>query len=469
MLPIRKATLAPAELPPPLPGNKPVIPASPDRRGNSAESPPVPPPLPTRSRAQTVSRADAPPLPVRMNTPSLGSTPSVPPIPTNVISLPASPQPTPEGSPVDDGRYQPRPPPMRSAIANTASPPRRQETKVAADLSSEDEDEPALLTGLSATAKRAMEDYPDSTHANRRPPKFVPDVRIVVPHHIYAFAVFGRHVCTGAHHVRVYDTQMSDRPIFIVDLRDTGLEFRIKEPKVTAMCFRAAAHPKDEGRHLWCGTKDGHLWELDIMTGNVTDTKAFAHAASVSYIFRHQQYMITLDEGGKMHVFEVAPADKEDSGNVPVLVRTLRVSDKFNFARMICGKLWTATAPINRSTTNAAASKGATVRVYEPCATGTMPPGTTMLTTEWTGAVTSATIMPLRPDVVYLGHEGGFISIWSSSEMVCKQVVKISASDILALEGVGERLWAGNRKGQIHVYDVSQKPWQATNVWTAHP
>ena len=326
------------------------------------------------------------------------------------------------------------------------------------------------LSNLSSSAKRSLEEYPDSTHANRRPPKFVPDVRMVQPHHIYAFAVFGRHVCTGAHHVRVYDTQMSERPIFIVDLRETGLEFRIKDPRVTAMCFRPGAHPKDEGRYLWCGTKDGHLWELDIMTGQVTDTKAAAHAASVSHIFRYGQNVITLDEGGKMHVYEVPLSDVEDTQAGVRLSRSLRVSERFTFARMICGKLWTATAPTTRSTTNAASapSRGATIRVYEPCAAGSMPPGKTLFTTEWTGSVTAATILPLHPETVYLGHEGGYISVWSSEEMVCQQVIKISASDILALEGVGERLWAGNRKGQICVYDVAQKPWVATNVWMAH-
>ena len=206
------------------------------------------------------------------------------------------------------------------------------------------------------------------------------------------------------------------------------------------------------------------------MTGQVTDTKAAAHAASVSHIFRYGQNVITLDEGGKMHVYEVPLSDVEDKQAGVRLSRSLRVSERFTFARMICGKLWTATAPTTRSTTNAASapSKGATIRVYEPCAAGSMPPGKTLFTTEWTGSVTAATILPLHPETVYLGHEGGYISIWSSEEMVCQQVIKISASDILALEGVGERLWAGNRKGQICVYDVAQKPWVATNVWMAH-
>jgi hypothetical protein len=178
---------------------------------------------------------------------------------------------------------------------------------------------------------------------------------------------------------------------------------------------------------------------------------------------------LSLDESGRLHVFDIPIADKEDTGIPPLLIRTIRISERTTFARLIRGQLWTATAPLTRSTTNAAASKGPTIRVYEPCAEGSVPPNRTLFTTEWTGAVTSATILPLKPDTVYLGHEGGFVSIWSTEEMACVQVLKISASDILSLEGVGERLWAGNRKGLIHVYDVTQRPWLSTNVWIAHP
>ena len=289
---------------------------------------------------------------------------------------------------------------------------------------------------------------------------------MIQPHHVLAFAVFGRHVCTGAHHVRVYDTQMSEKPLFIVDLKETGLEHRIKDPKVTALGFRPGCHPDDEGRFLWCGTKDGHLWELDISTGKVTDAKPNVHSAAVVNIFRYHQSVLTLDELGKLNVYEVPKSDEPDSGVGPFLSRTTRIADKFTFAHMLGDKLWSATAPASRTVTSTT-SKGPTVRVYEPCAPGSMPPAKTMVTTEWAGAVTSATNLPLEPNTVYLGHEGGYVSTWSVDTMTCLQVLKISSTDILSLEGVGERLWAGNRKGQIHVYDVTTKPWLTTNIWTA--
>jgi hypothetical protein len=358
-----------------------------------------------------------------------------------------------------------------NAVHAVSSPPRRgtTSTTVSADPedSEDEEDDGGPIAGLTSAAKRMLEDIPDSTHANRRPPYFVPDTRITSSIHTTSFAVFGRHVVMGSHHVRVYDTQMSEQPIVVVDLKDVGIDLRVKEPRVTAMCFRPTSNSADEGRYVWCGTKDGHLWELDIKTGLVTDTRAGVHGAAVSYIFRYQRWLLSLDEGGKLHVFEVASGDGESHAKMQ-LSRTLRVSDKQTFARMVNGKLWTSSGPAHRSSTSSS-SRGPTIRVYDPCAPGTMPPCRTLFTSEWTGAVTSATTMPFDADgKVYLGHEGGFVSIWSD-ESVCLQVVKISISDVSALEGVGERLWAGNRKGQIHVFDIGEKPWQTTNIWMAHP
>jgi len=335
---------------------------------------------------------------------------------------------------------------------------------MSANVSSEEDDEDgSSLTTVTTGAKRLMEDYPDSTHAFRKPPSYVPDIRLAQIDSIASFAVYGRYVCVGCHHVRIYDTHMSDNPLFSVDLKETGLDFRMKDPKVSAMCFRPAPLPADAGRYLWCGTKDGHLWELDIKSGKITDRRAFAHSSAVINIFRHKNFLLSLEEYGKLHVFGVGSGEQD--GQIPIGSRTYRISDKQTFAKMVNGKLWTSSGPSARSTTSST-SKGPTIRIYDPCGNTISPSGKTQFTSEWTGAVTSATILPMHPDTVYLGHEGGFVSIWIDE--TCTQVLKISTSDILALEGVGENLWAGNRKGQIHVYDITQKPWRTTNLWQAH-
>ncbi|WWC63188.1 uncharacterized protein I303_105788 [Kwoniella dejecticola CBS 10117] len=485
-LPQRRATIVVPEAidanpaPPPIPNNRPALTPTPHTSTSASDTGPGPPPprLPSRSRASTISRPENEP-----NVPS-DIQPPPPRLPARTATLPSSAA-APPSHPSSPSRSRENtnellPPPLRSALLNSASasvsssPPSRRRTnsteKEKDENYSEDEDDEAAedstpIAGLSASAKRLLEDFPDSTEANRRSPNFKPDLKIRDCHHVSAFATFGRHVCTGAHHVRIYDTQLSDQPISTVDLRDTGLEHKSKDPKVTAMCFRPGATLASEGRYLWCGTKDGHLWELDISTLTVSSTKAFAHTSPIAHIFRHRKNIITLDDAGKMLVYDVGDLE----GKSPILIRTLRIGEKFSFAKMICGKLWTSSGPVARSTTSASTSKGPTIRIYDPCSEGNMPPAKVLFTTEWTGAVTSATYIPLEGDKIYLGHEGGFVSIWDMAEYSCLQVMKISTTDVLALEGVGDRLWAGNRKGQISVYDVAQRPWLVINQWNGHP
>jgi hypothetical protein len=478
-IPIRKPTAAvPFEVPngqPPTPSSRPLAQSpSSTSLSSSLESSAIPPRLPDRSRAQSITRADEPPrLPVRSATISLSK------------NLAASSRRLPSSRSRDLSPppqiYQPLPPPTRAPNNNFASPPRREREESRStpavpatndEISSEneDDDDATPISGLTPTARRMLEDYPDSTHANRRPPSFVPDLNITNMHHVNCHAIFGRYICLGAHHVRVYDTLISDRPVLTVELRDTGLEFRMKDPKITAMSFRppGMGNEVDEGRYLWCGTKDGHLWELDVKSGVITDTKSFIHASAVTHILRYGQFILTIEEGGKMNVFEVQQRD--DDGRImwiPMLIRSVRIAERFSYPRLIHGRLWTAAPPAVRSTTNTS-SKGPTIRVYEPCTREVMPPSRTVFTSEWTGSVTAATVIPFRKGEVYLGHEGGFVSIWDEENLDCLRVVKVSGTDVTALEGVGGKLWAGNRKGQVWVYEVEGRPWSATNIWMAH-
>ncbi|ODO06654.1 hypothetical protein I350_04012 [Cryptococcus amylolentus CBS 6273] len=518
-LPARSPSIS-SEAPLPLPPRRPTVSSADSLEPVTtytapprvlASSPPVhvapggPPPLPDRARSSTAARtepearaAPGPPpprLPARNNTIS---------VPTNVTpSSPVGPPSHPSSpSRKRTGSGTLPPPPLRSAVlnstvSNSASPPRRasnishrvpqpqaatipqshstdnfNDDRQLVEADSEDEDaeppEDAAISGLSAQARRLLEDHPDTTQANRKLPAFVPDVRIKECHHVSAFAVYGRYVCAGAHHVRIYDTMLSDHAIQVIELKEhvdgPGGGGKVKETKVTAMGFRPGCSEAEEGRWLWCGTKDGHLWEVDITTGEAFAFKAYAHTSAVSHIWRHRQSVLTLDDSGKLLVFEVA----QEAGSKPTLTRTLRIGEKFTFAKMLCGKLWTSSGPAARSVTSAS-SRGPTVRIYDPCCAGNMPPPKSLFTTEWTGAVTSATYMPLDRHTIFMGHEGGYVSRWDGKELVCVGVMKVSNTDVLALEGVGEYLWAGNRKGQVFVYDIQEKPWVATNIWTAHP
>lgn len=467
---------------PPLPGNKPGAPTV-------VPTGDLKPALPQRPRGDSLTVQS---MPIGTGVPP----PRLPTRQNTIASVPTNSSPSPihraRGMSISaEPGFNPLPPPLRSAPnsgganlgrAKTVSASSRLEVKRLNGGASSpgrntsggdsDEDEEGPTTGLSAAAQRLLDEHPDSTYANKRAPNFQPDINVVSQHSITSFAVYGRYACVAHSHVRIYDTQMDNRePIFHVDQKETGLELRAKDPRVTALGFRPARNPACEGRYLWCGNKDGHLWEIDIQTGEITAMKAGSHASPVTHIMRHQHYALTLDDSGKLQVWEVPEADeKNEAGNFR-LFRTMRVSDRVTFAKMIKGRLWTATAPAVRSTTNTAGVRGPTVRVYEPFAPGNAPPPRTCLTTEWTGAATSATVVPLKSDTVYVGHEGGFVTLWSlvGTELQCLQVLKVSTTDILALEGVGDHLWAGNRQGQIYVWNIDQLPWATSNLWTAHP
>ncbi|GMK59135.1 hypothetical protein CspeluHIS016_0701500 [Cutaneotrichosporon spelunceum] len=353
---------------------------------------------------------------------------------------------------------------IRRANGGSVSPGR-----TTSGVDSDDDDEGPVPT-LSSNAQRLLDEHPDSTYANQTPPIYgKKGTRIRPSHSITSFAVFGQYVAAGHHHVEVYDVTKSDDPFLDMDQKEnTGLELRAKDPRVTALGFRPSRDPACEGRYLWCGNKDGHLWEIDIDFARVTTTKPGVHTSTVTHIMRHEYYVLTLDETGKLNVWEVPDAGgKAEAGNFR-LFRTMRVSDRVTFAKMIKGKLWTATAPAVRSATTTVGVRGPTIRVYEPFAAGNAPPARTSLTPEWTGSATSATVVPLKSDLVYMGHEGGFVSLWklAGTELQCVQVLKVSTTDILALEGVGDHLWAGNRRGQIHVWNIDQLPWTTSNMWT---
>lgn len=396
------------------------------------------------------------------------------------------------------GGWVPPPPPVRDV---TAGPPTSVVPKASRSLDRYDSEEDGLdeqdeddgenepdpigaaafsqgaartgIANLKSSANRALAEYPDSTRVNRRAPEFVPRQRITLGghHHVHCFAVSGHKLCTGGSNVKVFDLTLADgKPTLVAEPKHAGLDSKGKDIKVMAMSFRSPATAEDEGRYLWCGTNAGHVWEVDTLTGETTDVKAAHQSASVSHVFRHDEWMVTLDELGKVNVFGPFTGSEEVSRrhtNAPC--RALRTADRQNFATMLGGQLWTASGPAARSTTNSAL-RGPTLRIYDPSGfTSGNTAGKTTFTSEWTGAVTAATFDPFDRQSIYLAHEGGYVSIFDRDSLVCRQVLKISPTDILGLEFVGDYLWAGTRGGTINVYDTKTSPWTTINTWVAHP
>lgn len=306
---------------------------------------------------------------------------------------------------------------------------------------------------------------PDTSRSSRRPPilnchNYDP-VQVQTQTHSAIVCAAGHiYVAASGHHVKVYDLNLSESPILTLDGRDMGL----KELKATSLEFCPARAAQDKGRYVWIGTKDGHMHELDVITCQITGSRLSMHLYAITRILRHGNEIISLDDGGKVTVW-TPEAPGEDLRLFTAQIRGSRISDRQGFVEIFAGKLWTSA---REATTPGV--RGPAVRIYDILVPGSAT--RSILPIEPVGTVTSGTILPSHPNHVYLGHEGGFVSIWSTATgdgvPVCEEVVRISNSDVLCLAGVNDRLWVGGRNGTIAAYSIESRPWVMTNNWVAH-
>lgn len=441
----------PSVVVPPRPPPRPKIHRTIDKSDSpsSASSTQTPPPLPVRrAAASPLEGAEQPPPPRLPNRPAYMAQEA------HAVSS----YPTLERKPVGLGRLPP--PPTRTIALGEKLPPARRPPTPSTDEDSGDETD---------SKSGSIDQLPDSSRSSRRPPVLTgfkhSDAKIPVPAHSGQVAVSGPYVVVVSHHhLKIYDLTISDLPMSNLDTRS----LHMKDSKITSLEFRSAEREDDRGYFLWIGTKEGHLFEVDIRSGSLTASKFAAHGHCVTHIFRHARSMITLDSNGKVLIFTTDLDGNEDVHLIHSQPRVFRIAEKQEFVKFLGGLLWTSTRA--DMTGSGPTSKAPIIRVYDIFTPGSV--GRSIAPIEYVGAVTSGSIVPSQPHNVYLGHEGGFISIWSilASDGVpqCIEVMKVAVSDVLSLEGVGERLWAGGRKGMISAYDVVPRPWLVTNCWNAH-
>lgn len=259
--------------------------------------------------------------------------------------------------------------------------------------------------------------------------------------------------------------------MYTIDTKDLGLQ---NGAKVTCMEMKSVGDGAlGQGFFAWVGTKEGHVFEVNLRTGGVGPIRQAAHLHPVTHILRHGRSMVTLDEGGKALVY----TEGEGSGGALLTgtqhQRVVRITEKQDFVRMLGGKLWTAARADNQSAVGGGAlSRLPIIRVYDVFVPGST--GRSVVPTEHVGAVTSAAVVPSQPGKVFVGHEEGYVSVWAAEGTEdgyprCLEVVKVSTTDVLCLEGVNDRLWVGSRNGMISAYEVAARPWVVTNSWSAHP
>ena len=354
----------------------------------------------------------------------------------------------------------------------------------------------------------ASDTLPDASRANRRPPAFHPP-RTAQSKHFHCFAVSGCTVCTASgDKVRVYRVGSTAHDGGHGDkLCSIAAEHGGKEVKITSLAFKPAHTAADTGRYLWCGTREGSLCEMDIVTATVTNVRHNLHTAPIVRIERQDHSMLSIDESGKICTWvPTQPGQLLYLTQQPVAQRVSL--DKSTVVISVGAQLWacaggnvsstslssgshpnslsatvrslgnsasaSSSSPSNhqgigsppssllssspRSPPLAPGGLGPRIRIFNPFSI-TMPFNATSrpltFTTEQSrlvGAITCGTVVPSQPHLVYLGHESGYVSVWDRSKMTCVRIQRLSSLGFTVIAGVGDHLWTGNRSGRISIY-----------------
>jgi hypothetical protein len=232
----------------------------------------------------------------------------------------------------------------------------------------------STTTSCSSDEEAGGEDEPGRVHAevptpnystsSRRPPHLTfrdasSELRIRAHPQTGCVALSGSYVVVGHdHHIKIFDLAKSELFLLKLDTKDIA-----KDSKVSCMEFRPTSSEADTGYLLWVGTKEGHIFELDIRTGIVSSIKQSAHHHSIIHIFRHSRSMVTLDESGKALVFSPDVSIQEkDISLARTIPRVVMTTEKQDFVQMLHGKLWTAIRTDHHSHLSL---KSPTIRVFD--------------------------------------------------------------------------------------------------------
>ena len=289
--------------------------------------------------------------------------------------------------------------------------------------------------------------YPDGSQSNRRAPWALAGIPVIdTTYDTRQFDICSRYVCSTGYLTKAWDLKTGK---MIMDLGHGE-----RDIKITAIAFKPGISAEEEGARVWLGSNYGDIQEVDLTSQSVVQMKPQAHdRREILKIYRHQNSMWSLDEGGKLLVWTPDDQGLPNLQNVPL---SHKVSKGHNFSIIIADNLWLVT--------------GKEIRIYQPGAPGdanfvvTLQP----LSQASAGEITSGAVISNQLQRVYFGHTDGKVSIYSTTDYICLAVVNVSVYKINTLAGAGFYLWAGYNTGMIYVYDTRTQPWQVKKDWLAH-
>lgn len=362
----------------------------------------------------------------------------------------------PEVPPVGHG---PRlPPPKRNILLGEKLPPAR---RPPSETSSESEDD---------DGKSKLDPVITSNRASRRPPLVqsynFAEFKIHIPSHDGIAAVSGQIVAVASPtSMKVYDISESDTPIHVMENKRVCAGQKISDFKISSIEFPSPLY-RPLGCFLWIGTKEGHLIEIDVLRCEVSGFKYAAHTGAITHIFRYQSSMVTIDIHGKILIFSLEFQHGRSVEFGTLQPRVARIAERPVFVKLLGRQLLAVYQPSTDNRVSPVAMKSYDITLPNASM------GNSIVVPDTLTQVLSATVLPCHSDRIYLGHVGGYISMFQSpgdGNITFGNVTKVSPSDILSLEGVNDRLWVGSRNGSIMVLDINSRPWNITNCWLAHP
>ncbi|KXL50856.1 MAG: hypothetical protein FE78DRAFT_158153 [Acidomyces sp. 'richmondensis'] len=288
--------------------------------------------------------------------------------------------------------------------------------------------------------------FPDSSQANRRPPRYkYRPYHIATDYDTRLFAVCGEYVATTGYMTKAWSLRTGEQILNMTHHENV---------KATALIFKPPTTTEDEGKRLWLGTNIGEIHEVDIPSQTLVKTKANAHVRrEIIRMYRHGSELWSLDDGGDLCVWR---PDHKGKPSLDSQFDSFRIPRGHSFS-IVCGKhLWIAF--------------GRELRVFNP---GTRSDADFQvlhnpLSQPSTGEITSGSMLPTKPDLVYFGHSDGKVSIYNHHDYTCLGVITVSVYKLSSLVGVGQYLWAGFYTGMVYVYDTSTTPWRVMKDWEAH-